>query len=584
MKNNIVYFIEKVSTNISTKLTDKAYGKDENIDILEQLGNLGYSKLSQKLSIIIYQNLLKNNTFNDDNSAFSGIKKLYKSIILNDNRYANALVCTARVLETASDLDNIQIYGIIDVISSLGDVCITGQKRGILKIIYMLGSKIEEITKGNIKIQEDKDLLRRTINKLFLKSRIKVADKLMDEFYIKQGRRKFTDPHMEDYFKKYLNSRYNFNIPVPFEEDPYGINVESKDLEVFLKNLNLEDLLIRELFKDVRIECEVNAEFYYEILNWSGKYFSKKKYTSELSEFLSQNVFYGETKKIRYKAIYYILENEGYLIDMGTVLNKLKSCDNIQEQIHIIKKNKEILYIRNNGMILQEYLLMNNDIQTLSILYKNKCVQIDTKDTNGEVLLIKACRSGRIDAIEFLLDIGVSIDARTRNGDTALMIACGENRLDIVKLLVERGANINAQGRCNQTALMYACEFKSKDIVEYLINNGADINTKTNHGSTALIYTFLTYAKNDKNNIEITKLLLESGADVNVRGEYGTALVYAVKYWNKDVVKMLLDHGANINVTDNKGENIFKIANRRKDKEILDVLSKHRLTTKLHMM
>lgn len=581
MKNNIVHFVEKVSSSMHIKLTCKAYKKLNSINILDQIGNLFYSKLNQTLSINIFQNILKNNTFNNSRESVLGLRKLYKSIVLRDDRYANALVCIARALESDNDLDDVQTYGIIDALASLGDVCVTGQRRGIIKIVYMLAGKIEKVTNGEVKIQEDEDILKRTIDKLFLEGRIRVANKLMDEFYIKQRRRNFTDPHMEKYFKKYLNDRYDFNIPVLPEVDPYGINIEGKDLKNFLKNINLEDVLIRELFEDIRIECEGNAEFYYAIVDWAENYLYKKKYTDDVSEFLCQNIFYGESKKIRYTAIHDILKNEGYIIDISTISNELKNCVNVYEQIDILKKYKDILYVKYNGITLQEYLFASNDVETLRILHKHKCIQIHTRDRKGESLLIKACRHGQIEMILFLLDIGVSIEDKARNGDTALMIACEENRIDIVKILVERGANVNARGRCAQTALMYACEFKSKDIVEYLIKHGAEVNAKTNHGSTALIYTFLTYAKNDENNLKITKLLLENGAYVNARGEYGTALIYAVKYWSREVVKVLLSYGANVNDTDNKGESVLKLANRRKDKGVLEVLSKHIATTKL---
>ncbi|MBP5427627.1 MAG: ankyrin repeat domain-containing protein [Clostridiales bacterium] len=571
MENNITYFIRKLP--MKTKLTKRAYKKGGVDDILGQFGNLNYSKLTQKLSRLIYQNIilkLRDAKF-CLNSA--GIKKLYKSSIVNDEIYANALVCIAKIIESSDDLDNTQVYGIVDLLSSLGDVCITGQRRGIVEIVCMLGEHVESITQGKIKIEEDPNPLRRALDKLFLNARIKLANKLMNEVYIKTGRREFTDPHMEDFFKKYLNSKYNFNVPVPQETDPYGINIEKRDIERFIKTIDLEELLLHEMLNDVRDKCKNEGEFYNHILNWATNYFRNSGEECEISDFFAANIFCGQSRIMKFEAIYRMLVDEGYLINIKKMLDKVKSCKKIEDQIKIISKNKSILMIKNEGMILQEYLLKNDDMKALNILHKYNCINLNEKDINGDSLLVKACKNKNPKAIIFLLDIGANVDDRASNGNTALMIACEQNNFEVVKILVERGANVNEKGRCNQTALMYACEFKSFEVAQYLIEHQANVNAKTKNGATALIYTFLTYIKNEKNNFKIAKLLLENGANINARGEYGTALVYAVKYWGKDVVKLLLQYGAKTSDMDSNGNDVYQISQIRGDKNIMEALT-----------
>ncbi len=57
-----------------------------------------------------------------------------------------------------------------------------------------------------------------------------------------------------------------------------------------------------------------------------------------------------------------------------------------------------------------------------------------------------AARTGRVEAIQVLLDHGANINAReTVRGQTALMWAVLENHPAVVRLLISRGADVNAQ-------------------------------------------------------------------------------------------------------------------------------------------
>ncbi len=676
MAYNIKTFFEMILCNHKIKLMDRAYKKEMINDVIEQFGTLNYSKLKQQTGKYIYFNMLYNlyKDYGSMKKIDEGIEKLYNSpCVKYEDKYANALFCIAKVIHNNTSLDNVQINGILEVIASLGNVCITGQRRGIIQLIFQFKDYIEHFLKDRIKIPQETKPIRRAMDEIFFNARIKVANKLMDDFYIKKHNRNFTDPHMEDFFKKCLNKIYNFNIPIMSEQDPLGFNIESNLVLEFLANINMESLILENVLSDIKSKCNDDMSFYNMIVDWSFSYFHLNKIQKDMSTFLSSCVFDGETTNLRTDMIYTILENEGYIKSRDRILNDIIKADDLEEQVKIIEGDADILSVKNQAnIVLQEYLILKNDLTAIKLLYNANCIKLDLKDISGNTLLVNAVKFGFFDMAKFLIKAKANIEDRDKYGNTLLMLACKncdlkmsslllENKIDLekrdmlnetvlihacklecfeivelllkhnanvnvtskegytvlmfnyknilipklliqnganvnkkvgygltplmyacevenfcmVKLLVENNANINEVGRCNQTALMYACEFKARDIVEYLIKNGADIEKKANGGATALIFAFFTCVKDEQKNFDIVKLLLQYGADVNARGEYGSAIIYACKYWSYKVFKLLIEYGANLNEKDYNGKTLLKLAYERGDRDILNIVKKY---------
>lgn len=678
MAHNIRSFYEMIFYKYQIKLKDRAYKKEVINDVIEQFGNLNYSKLIQQTGKYIFLNMLyelyQNKDYLSMKKIDEGIEKLYNShCIKTEDKYANALFCIAKVIYKNKSLDDVQINGILDVIASLGNVCITGQRRGIIQLVFEFRDEIQDFLKYKIKISREKKPIRRMLDEIFFEARIKVANKLMNNFYINKSNRSFTDPHMEDFFKKCLNEVYHLNIPIMSEADPIGFNIEANRVFRFLKNQNIENLILERVVGDIRAKCNNDANFYNVILDWVYSYFYKNKIDEDISEFLSSHVFLGESKNLRSSVIYKILECEDYIMDRSELLNKIIKSNEISEQVYIIKNNADILSIKNqNDMILQEYLILSNDLDAVKLMNHLGCINLNLKNRFGDTPLVCALKCGFFDIVKFLIDIGASVQDRDEYGNTLIMIACKNNDIkmaklliekginieekdicnesvlvhacrlenldvikllldnkvnvnvrskegytllmfnykeilipklliehganvnekvvfnitplmyacemtnfDMVKLLVENGANINEEGRCKQTALMYACEFKSPEIVEYLIKNGADVEKKALGGATALIFAFFTCVKDEEKNFQIVKLLLEHGALVNEKGAYGSATVYACKYWNARVLKLLIEHGADLNEKDVKGKTLLKLAYERGNMDIVNILRRY---------
>jgi len=72
---------------------------------------------------------------------------------------------------------------------------------------------------------------------------------------------------------------------------------------------------------------------------------------------------------------------------------------------------------------------------------------------------------------------------------------------------------------------------------------------------------------------EVFELLLESGADVNAKSKMlMTPLSAAVSVSSPQQVEELLRRGANPTATNSKGDSILDVANRRKDKKVIELI------------
>jgi ankyrin repeat protein len=96
----------------------------------------------------------------------------------------------------------------------------------------------------------------------------------------------------------------------------------------------------------------------------------------------------------------------------------------------------------------------------------------------------------------FEADKNIDINTRVAANTTALMIAARSGRIDAVSFLIDRGADLNVQQVLfDNTALMFAVKGNYRDIVKLLVNKGADLSTKNNSGMTALDLAESTHAK-----------------------------------------------------------------------------------------
>ena len=141
---------------------------------------------------------------------------------------------------------------------------------------------------------------------------------------------------------------------------------------------------------------------------------------------------------------------------------------------------------------------------------------VNSRDADGNTLLIQAAVYATAVDLEFLLTHGADVKAANKAGHTGLMRSIPD--LAKVKLLVEHGADINDSAE-GATPLLIAAGIPGADtVLRYLLEKGADLKAVNQLGSDAVMVAALDGAASN------LKVLLEAGASggYEIKGRHVT--------------------------------------------------------------
>ena len=158
-------------------------------------------------------------------------------------------------------------------------------------------------------------------------------------------------------------------------------------------------------------------------------------------------------------------------------------------------------------------------------------------------MLSLACRQGKQDIVELLLESGAKVNYRNKAGNTPLLEACSQGHVNIACLLLERNADIDAPTETtSDSALTWACTLGNEEIVQLLLEHKASIEHRTRDGCTALMFAALAGHEN------VARLLLDHGAKLNVESDSNkdSPLTFACWKGHQRVVELFLAHKASI--------------------------------------
>ncbi|XP_059803450.1 ankyrin repeat domain-containing protein 22 isoform X1 [Hypanus sabinus] len=148
-------------------------------------------------------------------------------------------------------------------------------------------------------------------------------------------------------------------------------------------------------------------------------------------------------------------------------------------------------------------------------------------------------------------------------GDTALIAACRTGRVEIVQYLLRKEANVNLRNKKKRTCLHYAVRRRFTFLDYLLIIILMPV---------LLLGYIIMESKKSRNEILI-KLLLSAKVDVNATDNNGnSALHYACQMKNKRIVSILVKANADVTIANKNGETPLDIAARLKFPKILAVL------------
>jgi ankyrin repeat protein len=151
---------------------------------------------------------------------------------------------------------------------------------------------------------------------------------------------------------------------------------------------------------------------------------------------------------------------------------------------------------------------------------------------------------------------------------TSLHAASEMGDLVIMQSLLETGADVNERDEAYATPLVCASEEGRLEVAKLLIEYGADANLPDWTGWTPL------HAASHYGHADVVHLLLDHGADLDAKNQRQcTALHLALDCSSFKTVKALLERGVNVHVQDDLDQTPFQIASRRRDRELMRLLS-----------
>ncbi len=174
--------------------------------------------------------------------------------------------------------------------------------------------------------------------------------------------------------------------------------------------------------------------------------------------------------------------------------------------------------------------------------------------------LLMAARTGRVEAVELLLNLGTPADVENESGERALHVTAWADSVPAARLLIERGAEIDARDRkYNATPLSWAIHLGKPQLVDYLSTVSSDILCLASAGKVdrlrSLLHARPTLAKTLRDDrtalfrlperdedlaIEIAELLLSHGTDPSFKNREGLTAADEAERNGMDALAQLL--------------------------------------------
>ncbi|MCU7891972.1 MAG: ankyrin repeat domain-containing protein [Candidatus Thiodiazotropha sp. (ex Ustalcina ferruginea)] len=195
----------------------------------------------------------------------------------------------------------------------------------------------------------------------------------------------------------------------------------------------------------------------------------------------------------------------------------------------------------------------------------------EPRNVNGSnnVDLIKAVVKGDRQAIQKLLDKGVSVDSVSKSGETALMKAAWVGRSELVDLIVSQNPSINKQNKEGWSALFYAAVRGHHLVVSSLLEHGANVDLADQDGRTPLM------AGAWNGHTQVVELLLNQGVGPNRKNRDGwSPLMFAALKGHIEVARLLIRHGADISSISHDGETSAELAAQQGHAQLVTLLAK----------
>jgi ankyrin repeat protein len=199
------------------------------------------------------------------------------------------------------------------------------------------------------------------------------------------------------------------------------------------------------------------------------------------------------------------------------------------------------------------------DFETLKLLIDAGASKGDQSDKN--LALIGAARSGSVEAVRALIAYGASPNAEFNKGDASesvLSAAAKSGNPEVLGEILRYHPKLEQRNRDGETAIFAAVEDQADEVggraecVRLLAQAGANLNAQDIYGDTPLHEATLT---------DVVEVLLKLGADVNARNKEGETPIFTTS--NVDAIPLFAQYGADFTIRNQKGETALEASANR---------------------
>lgn len=249
------------------------------------------------------------------------------------------------------------------------------------------------------------------------------------------------------------------------------------------------------------------------------------------------------------------LEIVKYLIEDKKILDPEDELDSDDQNLHppkFILTEKGVVQapIHSCRFNLSEIILgcknFSNKIELVKYLIKEYDLNLVTRDSEGNTLLLLAAYDGDIELVKYLIgEWQADFTVKNNKGETILMLSAYSGNIELVEtlynLFIGRELDLNSYIVADDglTLLHYAAFSGNSDFVESLIDKYfLDPKAVSENGETILH----SAARHD--NLKLMKYLIEKQKlDPNKQNNFGqSAIYYACCYGHRDVVENILEN------------------------------------------
>ena len=243
---------------------------------------------------------------------------------------------------------------------------------------------------------------------------------------------------------------------------------------------------------------------------------------------------------------------------------------NVKCVIKLIQKGAKLNTLLYNNDVVWAMVARFGSVKLIKCML-NHGIDKDSKDQRGCSLLTHVVSSGDVEAVRYLLDLGVTVTSYTPEVELVVCKECGTNILsldddsdkerydpcikaiyehnpDIVQMIVDHGS----QSCQSFNTLLHAVRVCSVSVLEYLLNKYTypfNVKYRIQVPPFSPYRTLLTEPCHE-NTTKITKLLLDHGADPNMKicvEKNSSILLEAIQHRHEEVIALYIRNGVDIN-------------------------------------